>query len=124
MREVRKRFCKSEMALMAWRSSEMAHNMRTRMQNTVTERDNGSQPVLSGAEQALEERLGGDVVHNMVDDAGEISLRRLTGPQALRYCRALGIPLATGGMSRTLAQKDDVTQQYEAMEQERRRLNG
>jgi hypothetical protein len=98
MRDIRKRFKKSELAVLAWRSSEMGYNMSTTRNKQHQRRDNdsysdytGVPPVHNDREiQALEERLG-PVVHKMVNDKGEVDLGRLTGDEALLYMSALGI---------------------------------
>lgn len=98
MREVRKRFTKSELAMMAWRSAEMAHNMSLSTKQHVQPRANGQQTEYTGAPavhsdaqiSALEARLG-PVAYKMVDDKGEVALGRLTGNEALQYMAALGI---------------------------------
>lgn len=41
----------------------------------------------------IEERLGPQVIAQMVDENGDIDLRRLTGPQAMRYLGGLGIQM-------------------------------
>lgn len=108
-REIRKRFTKSDVVLMGWRSGEIAANMdhsasdqvripppsgvgRVEELSRMPVRDHaGDDDTLRG----IEERLGGVIIERMVNERGEVDLRRLTGAQAAQYFQALGIPLIT-----------------------------
>lgn len=99
-REIRKRFTKSDVVLMGWRSGEISANMRTNVNSEVripppaTIPNNsyaGNDDVLRG----IEERLGGVIIERMVNEHGDVDLRRLTGREAAQYFQALGIPLIT-----------------------------
>ena len=100
-REIRQKFKKSEIAIMAWRSSEMAKNMETSYTSGMGKSD-GTVPVSSSITEGiqaggerdfaiLEEKMGDVVVNNMVNAEGDVDLRRLTGDQAIRYLSAMGL---------------------------------
>lgn len=100
-REIRRRFTKSDLALMGWRSAEVSANMRDTRRHPVALPEAGDRFQLPYATQSpeheermrvIEERLGG-IVYKMVDDRGEIDLRKLTGDEALTYMQAIGIPV-------------------------------
>jgi hypothetical protein len=98
IREVRKRFKRSEIAILAWRSSEMGYNMSVTRNKPILDRSNGAQtdytgppPVHSEQEiRMLEERLG-PVAIKMVNEQGEVDLRKLTGDEALHFMGSMGI---------------------------------
>jgi hypothetical protein len=112
MREIRKRFTFSEMALMAWRSKEMSANMaRGRKKPDVipTETqtrelpDYGLQhrptakPTVNVQETETSYQLPKDINNGVAipktffDEEGELNLRQVSGPQALRYLNMLGL---------------------------------
>ena len=76
----------------------MGYNMSVTRKESLSDRASGQQTDYTGVPpvhnereiSALEERLG-PVVHKMVNDEGEVDLRKLTGDEALRYMSALGI---------------------------------
>lgn len=108
-REIRKRFTKSDLVLMGWRSAEVSANMRNNQRTPVAlpQSSGGLHEQLPYAVQstehdavlrAIEERLG-TTVYKMTDERGEIDLRRLTGEEALNYMQAIGmnvIPMTRG----------------------------
>ena len=113
MREIQKKYTKSEIAIMAWRSSEMAFNMGV---NTLSQAVNkpvapvaASNPALNGGPEQyletvsdpelkiIEERLGPVAYKIMDEKTGEVNLTKLSGAEALRYMSAMGIPI--GGRS-------------------------
>lgn len=100
-REIRSRFTKSDIAIMGWRAAETAANMRNktlrRMPQRTTTTDDGIHFGMESVEHdeflhGVEARLQG-IVHKIVDDKGNIDLRRLTGDEAMQYMSALGIPV-------------------------------
>lgn len=98
-REIRRRFTKSDLALMAWRSAEVTSNMRDKtvknikLPSTMDGTGYGTENVDKDEMlRGIEERLGG-IVYKMCREDGEIDLRRLTGDEALTYMQALGIPV-------------------------------
>ena len=99
-REIRKRFTKSDIAIMSWRSAEMNANMRDNTLRTAplpSKIDGTGYPLMEDVEhdtvlKGIEDRLG-DVVYKMTDEKGEIDLRRLTGEEAVQYMNAIGIPV-------------------------------
>ena len=87
LREARKRYKRSELAIMSWRSSELAYNMGQRVKSSSP----SFAPMLEDAAvSALEHKLGsiGDKITN-VD--GEVDLGQLTGEEAMRFFDAMGI---------------------------------
>jgi hypothetical protein len=101
MRDIRKKYTKSEITIMAWRSSETAYQMRAegnthRRPNDAPGSMPGEAPTdLYGAtqrEKELEQRLG-PVVQKLADDEGNVDLRRLTGNEALKYMAVMGLPI-------------------------------
>ena len=104
MREIYKRFTKSELAIMGWRSAELAYNMHVSHGRGAND---GARRPLIDEDMDLRGRSEPDVEHQlrvmgealapiakkMVNERGEIDLRRLTGPEALRYFAVLGIPI-------------------------------
>lgn len=100
MGEIRKRFTRSEMALMAWRSAELAANMDriTKDARRPVERTKETEfrdHMTDDKDLAwIEDKLGPKIIERMVDPkTGEVDLRRLTGDEALRYMQTFGIPL-------------------------------
>lgn len=103
-REIRRRFTKSDMAIMGWRSAEVSANMRDRTYRGLKSSDIAAE---SGAGlfenverdemlKGVETRLGG-IVYKMTDERGNVDLRRLTGDEAFQYMRALNIPVVKMG---------------------------
>ena len=98
MREVRARFTKSELAILAWRSAEIGAKMKAKTNSVPNPAHNRfnipfvpRQSVIEDARIArIEEQLG-DLGDKITDADGEVDLRRLTGPEALRFFSALGI---------------------------------
>lgn len=103
MREVRKRFTKSELGMLAWRSSEIAHNMGQSVRRSPV----ASEVAVSGFEEKqialLEKRMG--PVALKLDE--ELNMNKLTGAEALQFMSALGIHM--GGREIV---DDEVTQAY------------
>lgn len=99
LREVRKIYTKSELAIMAWRSSETAANMQEGTnppqgsENSPTPREFAPRRSPNGLTDAqinaLEERLA-PIAYKLTDKNGELDLRKLTGPEAQMYFGALG----------------------------------
>ncbi len=75
MREIEAKFCKSEIAIIAWRSQEMSHQM-------FKEIESEQQPSKSSA------------LDRFRNDEGEVDMRKMTGPQALKYLSSMGISVA------------------------------
>jgi len=104
LHEIRQRFTKSDMAVMAWRATEMAANMRDRTLPSARlpeKLDGGSYNFMENVDhdemlKRIEERLG-PIVWKMTDERGEIDLRKLTGDEALTYMQTLGIPVVKMG---------------------------
>jgi hypothetical protein len=103
-RDIRRRFTKSDIAIMAWRSAEVTANMHDK-----TFRPHALPSTLEGQElgtmenvdqdamlKRIEERLGG-IVYKFTDERGEIDLRKLTGDEAVTYLQAIGVPVIKMG---------------------------
>jgi hypothetical protein len=106
LREIRKMFTKSELVMMAWRSSEIAYNMEMRTKDVRREinqprsapasitpiRETG---ITTEEERALEERLG-PVAVKLDDGQGGHTLKKLTGKEAMHFMRSMGVPIMGG----------------------------
>jgi hypothetical protein len=104
MREIEAKYTTSELAIMAWRGSEMGFNMRARTQEVPRGHIGPLNPTTVTPDpldyfeydpperdlRVIDEKLE-PIAHKMVNEQGEIDLRRLTGAEALRYMGALGI---------------------------------
>jgi len=103
MREIIKIYTRSELAIMAWRSSETAHlmeDMRTSPSRPEVPQGLGSPANLMPDHMTpdswisqIEEKLG-PVVHKlekMDAETGQIDFRKLTGDEAMRYLNAINI---------------------------------
>jgi hypothetical protein len=100
-REIRRRFTRSDMAIMGWRSAEMSANMRDKtVRKAPLPSSMDGETYGNGMENVdhdevlkkIEDRLGG-IVYKMVDERGEIDLRKLTGEEACTYLNAIGVPV-------------------------------
>lgn len=115
-REIHKHYTKSEMAVIAWRSSETVYHMSSNRPQLNHAQGNGQEHPFQGKDyalpdrefQALEDRLGEAIVTAMVDDQGEIDLKRLTGPQALHFLQSMGLPFAPGIVRNSMEAPDVV----------------
>lgn len=106
LREVKKRYTKSDMAIMAWRSSETAYNMKKSIMAPVSQaqRQNYTQPdrpemrsAISNRDlELLEQRLGPVAIKLEEQGDGEFDLGKLTGDEALHFMNSLGIPFMPG----------------------------
>ncbi len=103
LREVHAKFTKSELVIMAWRSSEVAYNLKTRPGVFKVQQDdnNGLRPSLVAKNdipgqvqddelRAIEERLG-PIAYKLGGEGGKVDLRKLTGEEALQFFSAFGI---------------------------------
>lgn len=99
MAEIRRRFTKSELYGLGWRSGELAYNMRSKQTQSHYEAAHRTPdasvmtPVVSDREIVELEARMGPVVHRVVDDKGTVDLARVTGDEAMHYLAALGIPM-------------------------------
>lgn len=116
MREIQAKYTKSELAVQAWRSSEVVHNMAVSRPQLSQGRGNDGKHSYDGRAyalpdpqlEALENRLGEAIVTAMVDEDGEIDVGRLTGDQAVHYLRAMGLPIMPGLTRRSVEDPDVV----------------
>lgn len=103
MREVNRRYTRSELGIMAWRSGEIASNMHSNYQN---DRNNAASNALNAAKvlstsafdekvRELEGRLGPELCEKLEGNE-DVDLRQLTGPEVFRFMRAQGIKVNPG----------------------------
>lgn len=111
MREIKRKYTKSELAVLAWRSQELAHNMsqhskrasrqpfvgagRMRYQEPPTVDD----VIIS----SIEKRLG-PIADKITGDDGDVDLHRLTGAEAHAFFSSLGVGF--GAIGPTIALYD------------------
>ena len=91
LRDIYKKYTKSEMAMQGWRSSEIAHNMsehHARRNDRAEGAPNAPSGYVSDAESALERRLGADLVNKLDED---LDFRKLTGDEVVRFMGAMGV---------------------------------
>lgn len=95
MREINQKFTKSELLISAWRSRELAYNLRPK--DTGNDSDRRRRMPVDYEEttpklRELEMRLA-PIADKITDDNGEVDLHKLTGNEALHFMGAMGIPL-------------------------------
>lgn len=107
MREIRKRYTKSDLTLLAWDSQQKAYNMSKRFadsRRTALPEDRKSQQALTGINSRIVETdtmyLMPEEINNGVpipkkffDEEGNLDLSRGTGEEVRRYMEALGVSL-------------------------------
>jgi hypothetical protein len=111
MREIRRRYTKSDLVLIGWDSQQKSYNMSKRFSGSKsTSRDpmkllNGGSKEPLGALNTkiietddaylMPEELnnGVPILKKWFDKEGNLDLRLATGPEAKRYLEALGVPL-------------------------------
>lgn len=86
-REIEKKFTRSEMMLLAWRSQETAFQLKS-----------SSEVPGAGAEVANRKRYSDAQIPEGLPDRffnkdGEVDLRQVTGEEAYRYLSSMGIKL-------------------------------
>lgn len=96
--QIERTYRKSELAILGWRSAEIGHSMspkgrqsQTRHDNPEQKQDNGQFGWSDETISDLERKLGPEISRKMVDDKGDVDLRRLTGAEAMHYLSCLGI---------------------------------
>ncbi len=106
MREIRKKYTKSELMLMAWDSKQKAYNLslnyKRPSKNKITSVDNeqleyasnGIKETATAYEVPSDLNNGVAIPKKFFDKDGEIDLRQATGPEALGYLRAVGLNIA------------------------------
>jgi hypothetical protein len=103
LREIHKKYTRSEMTLMGWRSGEIAANMHSNYGQDSAKAANNALGVVNGlAEGAfdekirdLENKLGPELCAKLEGNE-DLDLRKLTGPEALRLMHAQGIKIMPG----------------------------
>jgi len=109
MREIRKKYTKSELVLMAWDSRQKSQNMRRaykkpKLENGKEQREyvghtsgknpNGIRETEDAYEMPSGLNKGVPVLKKWFNKEGELDLRLATGPEAVKYCNAIGINIA------------------------------
>ena len=84
LRELRRRFTKSELVVAAWRSAEMAHYMRQTTKQTKA----GMDSKLGIKKEALSED-----VKRFINEDGDVDLRLMSGDQVYNYLAKQGLRL-------------------------------
>ena len=105
LEEIREKFTLSEMVILAWRSQEQYWQMKNRMGDEPKKK---KRKVKNDSKDKKEERDAGgriryddELVDNLPDEwfneEGELDLRQVPGPMAVKYMNArskeLGLPL-------------------------------
>jgi hypothetical protein len=106
MREIKKKYKFSELAVVAWRSREQAAAMHKRTHRddgpVVVDSDNNTMPqqrqVVNEIEITADSYIlpkhlnnGVPVAKKFFDDEGNLTLQRATGNEAARYLNAIGL---------------------------------
>lgn len=108
MREIKKKYTKSEMLLMAWDSRQKSYAMKQLYSSSKTTKQSGvakDSVTTTPARHNVRETKDGyelpDNVNNGVsipkkffNNSGEIDLSHASGPEAVKYLQALGINIA------------------------------
>lgn len=88
-RELEKKFCRSELVLLAWRSQEIAAQL---------EESAGTAPAASGKKrQYTDANVPEGLPDRFYNKDGEVDLRQVTGEEAYRYFSSMGIRLPVMG---------------------------
>lgn len=107
--EVQRRFRKSELTLLAWRSQEQAQQIEWRMKRGMPQQPQMQLPTMeeieSGFKQQKESRLqtmfAAQLPQELVNEDGEPDIRKMNSMQALSYMRACGFNIPPfGGVGR------------------------
>lgn len=106
MREIKKKYTKSELVMMAWDSKQKSYNMSQQFKHHSPKDSNSERIDYEGNSSGIRETKtsytmpadlnnGVAIPKKFFDEAGEIDLRQATGPEALGYMRAIGFNIAT-----------------------------
>jgi len=106
IREIHKKYTKSELIMLAWDSRQKAYAMSQMYKRPAQTTDahypsekyvntNGIHETKDAYEMPKTINEGVPIPKSFINKEGEIDLRQATGPQAVRYLRALGINIAT-----------------------------
>lgn len=106
LREVRRRFTKSEMFIMAWRSTEQYHQMMKRMKSPPKSLGdvgtNGKKRNIPSNAYVPE-----GVPDKFFDKDGNLDCSLVTGDEAVQYLNAVGIKIPVmGGVSRETMEEE------------------
>lgn len=97
LKEIYARFTRSEVMLLGWRSAEMAHNMRATPPQQPAAVPQGAYAGVTSEQrrqlEVIEEQLGPTLIAKLENEEGQVDMRKLTGPEALRYMAAMGMPV-------------------------------
>lgn len=105
IREINKKYTKSELVILAWDSKQKAYNMHQMYKSTSTgatssDHTSSSYNGIVETDSAYEMpsrdiNNGVPVPKAFINEEGEIDLRRATGPQAVAYLNGLGLNIVT-----------------------------
>lgn len=93
LKKVYATYTKSELTMQAWRSGEIAFNMRNHQSGSDERAMNApiaGNGFVTDAESALERRLGPDLVSKLDEN---LDFRKLTGNEVVRFMGAMGVPI-------------------------------
>ena len=107
LREIKAKYTKSDIALLAWNSRLQSYNLSLGFESTKSDAPkpqlvHSDPDVISPAGVKETEKAytlpegvnnGVHIPKKFFDEEGEIDLRRGSGPEVARYINALGIPL-------------------------------
>ena len=102
MRDIYKKYTKSELTMMAWRSQETAAALDKKVSTHTPNQSNASPQASAPVNLAsallgedgfdgLERRLGTKIMNKLENADGELDLRQLTGMEAMRFMNSFGI---------------------------------
>lgn len=101
MHKVKSIYTRSELVLMAFDSREKAYHMQLKYDDGKNSPSRGRLPMSSpsnGVRETIDSYELPEGVNNGIaipkvffNDEGEVDLRQVTGPQAVRYLRSLGV---------------------------------
>ena len=105
MREIKEKYTKSDLTILAWQSKLQTYNMTKGMKSTnkvSVSSDQDEETVAPAGIKETEEAYvlpagvnnGVPIKKKFFDKDGEIDLRQVTGEEAAAYIRGVGIPLA------------------------------
>jgi len=96
LREIRRKFTKSEIVIIAWRSQEQAFNLKKKFKNIEGGEGNsveGIKKTASGKKRKVYEGIGpNQMPDEYFDEHGDFNLSKVKGEQARQYMAKLGLP--------------------------------
>lgn len=102
-REIKRRFTKSEIILMAWRSQEQHHNMKKKLKKYDSDEDEDTDETTVKKHKGKKRKIYSDGIgpermpDEFYDENGDFNLSKVKGEQARRYFESvLKIPMPPG----------------------------